>query len=134
MKTSFKVGRFNPIELRLCKRNQGLLLLVLFIGLFASCDKDDKQSRNCDVLYKEKKTNSDGKNTEPTISVFARGFNNPRGLKFGPDCYLYVAEAGLGGTRNTSDICPEIQPSPVAGGPFLGSPMGGRVSKGQRLW
>jgi hypothetical protein len=42
---------------------------------------------------------------------------------------LYVAEAGLGGTNNTSDICPEIQPGAAAGGPFLGSPTGGRISK-----
>ena len=32
------------------------------------------------------------------VSVFATGFNGPRGLKFGPDRYLYVAEAGLGVT------------------------------------
>ena len=28
------------------------------------------------------------------ISVYATGFNNPRGLKFGPDGHLYVAEGG----------------------------------------
>lgn len=28
-----------------------------------------------------------------TVSVFAPGFNNPRGLTFGPDGGLYVAEA-----------------------------------------
>lgn len=33
----------------------------------------------------------------PNVSVIATGLNNPRGLSFGPDGALYVAEAGSGG-------------------------------------
>lgn len=33
----------------------------------------------------------------PTVTVVASGLNNPRGLSFGPDGALYVAEAGTGG-------------------------------------
>jgi hypothetical protein len=32
------------------------------------------------------------------IEVVASGLDNPRGLEFGPDGYLYVAEAGTGGS------------------------------------
>ncbi|HXT36912.1 MAG TPA: ScyD/ScyE family protein, partial [Chloroflexota bacterium] len=37
------------------------------------------------------------KETKPTITVVARGLDNPRGLAFGPNGDLYVAEAGHGG-------------------------------------
>jgi hypothetical protein len=51
------------------------------------------------------------------VSIFVTGFNNPRGLKFGPDGYLYVAEAGLGGTRSTIGQCPQV---PTPPGPYFG--------------
>lgn len=62
----------------------------------------------------------------PTVKVFATGLNSPRGLKFGPDGNLYVAEAGLGGTNSTIGICEQVT-FPV--GPYLGSTTSGRVSK-----
>ena len=64
------------------------------------------------------------------ISVFASGFNNPRGLAFGPDGNLYVAEGGLGGTNSTVGQCTQAS-GPAA--PYLGSTndpvRGGRISK-----
>ena len=33
-----------------------------------------------------------------TVTTFATGLDNPHGMKFGPDGFLYVAEAGRGGT------------------------------------
>ncbi|MFN0164832.1 MAG: ScyD/ScyE family protein [Bryobacteraceae bacterium] len=51
----------------------------------------------------------------PNVAVYANGLDNPRGLKFGPDGKLYVAEAGIGGTTSTLAICPALQIPPPAG-------------------
>src|SRR5215469_225583 len=51
------------------------------------------------------------------VSLFATGFNNPRGLTFGPDGNLYVAEGGAGGTMSSSGSCDQVI-SPV--GPYTG--------------
>lgn len=69
----------------------------------------------------------DDENGAPaTVSVFATGLNNPRGLKFGPDGHLYVAEAGIGGTNSSEGKCQQVPP-PI--GPILGSTTGGRISR-----
>lgn len=73
---------------------------------------------------------------EPSVkvSVFAPGLVNPRGLKFGPDGYLYVAEAGsptgtvteapggLGGDCSAGAGAPD-------GGNYFGSTTGSRISR-----
>jgi hypothetical protein len=126
MQTSIQLNALQRFEASVFKKPHGLLLL-LFILVFNACKKDDHDFNQgkCMVFKELDKYDK----TTPTVSVFATGFNNPRGLKFGPDCNLYVAEAGLGGTHNTSEICPDIQPGAAAGGPFLGSSTGGRISK-----
>jgi SMP-30/gluconolaconase/LRE-like protein len=59
------------------------------------------------------------------VSVFASGLQGPRGLRFGPDGSLYVAEAGMGGTTSTAGLCPQVVP-PV--GPYTGGKTA-RISK-----
>jgi hypothetical protein len=60
-----------------------------------------------------------------TVTSYATGFNNPRGLKFGPDGVLYVAEGGTGGSTSTEGQCTQVPNI----GPYTGSPTGGRISK-----
>ena len=52
-----------------------------------------------------------------SYTVYASGLNNPRGLAFGLDGSLYVAEAGAGGTTSTEGMCAQV-PGPV--GPYRG--------------
>lgn len=55
---------------------------------------------------------------DSAVSVFAAGFNNPRGLAFGDDGNLYVAEGGTGGAETTTAQQCEQVPAPV--GPYSG--------------
>lgn len=51
------------------------------------------------------------------VVEFAAGLNDPRGIKFGPDGFLYVSEAGYGGTLSTAGQCQQAAPpGPVTGG------------------
>jgi hypothetical protein len=61
-----------------------------------------------------------------TVWQFSTGFNNPRGLHFGPGGWLYVAEGGPGGTASTVGKCTQVV-APL--GPYTGDAHGGRISR-----
>jgi hypothetical protein len=58
------------------------------------------------------------KQVSANVTVFASGLNNPRGLAFGPDRDLYVAEGGLGGSLMTTPAeCTQVPDvGPYSGG------------------
>ena len=63
--------------------------------------------------------------TPSTFTIYASKLEAPRGLRFGPDGDLYVAEAGTGGTNSTGTACEQV-PAPV--GPYTGG-FNARISK-----
>jgi hypothetical protein len=100
-----------------------LFLTVIFIG----CKKETASTVDAPALNVESNNQKSITNTSTTSwTVFATGLNRPRGLKFGPDGDLYVAEAGSGGTNNSAALCPQIQSHRAT---YLGSPTGGRISR-----
>jgi hypothetical protein len=66
-------------------------------------------------------------NAAASVSQFAGGLQYPRGLKFGPDGYLYVAEAGEGATSGLAPANCELA-GPVVR-PYTSAPTGARISK-----
>ncbi|MEO5782746.1 MAG: ScyD/ScyE family protein [Ginsengibacter sp.] len=122
MQTSFYVNSVKGVNAYFFK-NQYRLILLFFIFLIASCKKEKSPFEKDLPLNVQSSTLKKPGTAPATVTVFSTGFNNPRGLRFGPDGYLYVAEAGTG--EGTTMSCPERSPDE----PYFGSPTGGRISK-----
>ena len=124
MQTSFKINDLNRVVIYFFRKQH--LLLLFFAFLFASCKKEIKSLETDNPSSVEKGTLSKSSGGPAIVTTFYTGLNNPRGLEWGPDGNLYVAEGGTGGTHlSTLDNCLQV-PFPV--GPFFGSPTGGRIS------
>lgn len=112
------------------KKCKGLMLLLPLILLIFSCQKltNSKTEKQAQDFTKRKASLNSivtAAGLSANVHVYAVGLNNPRGLKFGPDGNLYVAEGGLGGNESTVGKCEQV-PFPV--GPYTGSATGGRIS------
>ena len=94
--------------------NSSAFLLLFSLFLIGSCSKKDQvltpSSQDNQLIEKSASVNTG-------YTVFAPDVVFPRGLKFGPDGYLYVALAGVGGTNSTLGQCTQVV-APV--GPYLG--------------
>jgi hypothetical protein len=81
-----------------CKKLKSLFALTL---LFCLCSLSSAQR------FPHRSGNA-ANNVHPgtgIATVFATDLRFPRGLKFGPDSRLYVAESGLGGNDDTIGLC-----------------------------
>jgi len=118
-----------PMTLRRHRWQRSVLPAITSLTMAASwaCDGADPSSPSSqipDVIAVQPRTiKSD---VVAAATDFYVGLNNPRGLRFGPDGYLYVAEGGVGGGSQTIGQCRQV-PGPV--GPYFGSPTGSRISK-----
>lgn len=98
-------------NIRFYSRSFLLLFALFLIGSCSNKDEVIKPDSQDNQLIEKSATINTG------YSVFAQDFSFPRGLKFGPDGYLYVALAGVGGTNSTVGQCTQVV-APV--GPYLG--------------
>src|SRR5436305_12733835 len=89
---------------------------LCFVLLLSACQKEPARTTASSGSVTDNMNRHE--HHTPTVRVFSTGFNNPRGLKFGPDGDLYVAEGGLGGSDSTVGQCTQVI-APV--GPYKGS-------------
>ena len=110
-----------PLHLRGAARRLIPAVCVLATTALSACD-----DASVPVVPARPASASKTENPAATVSVYATGLDNPRGLTFGPDGLLYVAEGGTGGNTSTVGQCPQVPP-PV--GAYTGGTTGSRISR-----
>jgi hypothetical protein len=90
-------------------RSCGALAAALACGLLAGCSGDGAPDATApDELAGRRGA---ARTAHAAVSVFAGGFDNPRGLRWGPDGNLYVAEAGTSDAdMSTEGQCEQVAP------------------------
>lgn len=95
------------------KINIGVFLL-LSVSFLVSCSKNEVTDQSVQKSQATQNSQSLDKNVNVSswTSPFGPTIAFPRGLKFGPDGYLYVATAGFGGTDSTEciQVIPPVGP------------------------
>ena len=101
--------------------------LTVAITLLAACDRTQPTELTLPTQASAAKNgkNDGGVPALVTPTVVVSGLLNPRGLTFGRDGAIYVAEAGTGGTTSTVGQCQQVAGE---GGPLLSGPTG-RISR-----
>ena len=104
------------------KQKLNLIIGISICLFFTECKKEPLSTDQANVTDGNVQLQkSEGTATMKTLTT---GLIYPRGLKFGPDGNLYVAEAGNGGITKS---CIALQPHIFS--PYFGSPTGGRISR-----
>ena len=115
--------RYVPLPPRMAR---GAVVTVA-LALLAACDRTQPTELTVPATASAAKNgkNGEGVTALATPTLVVGGLTNPRGLTFGRDGSIYVAEAGTGGTTSTVGQCPQVEGE---GGPLLSGPTG-RISR-----
>src|SRR4051794_35944245 len=98
-------GRKTPMKHRVWIFSFLVALSVLFVAPFAAIAQDATPGASPVASPPAPPPLASPVPLSSNVTVIAQGLNYPRGLEFGPDGKIYVAEGGTGGTTSTVGQC-----------------------------